>query len=334
MPTNHHARRLAGLLLGLALAATACGSAAATSADRSATEQESADPQAGGDYPVTIEHANGTTTIEQRPERVVSLSVQWTDAMVAMGQPPAAYVLDAASGETEPYPWQAGHLDGAARLDIAGEIPFEDLVEAAPDLILVTHAVADPAMFDRLQQIAPTIGLLGDRQVDRWQDQVEVLGRVLADPARAEQVIGDVEQQVADLAAEFPGLAGKTYALANYVPGDSIWVVADPEDGASELFKALGMHTPQPLLDAAAGAAGRVQLSLEQVSMLEADLLAILPNGGDPGDLPGYADLTSVRTGAVAEMVFADVVGINTPTPISVPYVLDLLRPALEAAAA
>lgn len=327
-----HRLLVASIVVGLLV--TGCGGDPTTADGADTGTSAAASDTAGGAFPVTIDHARGSTTLEQRPERIVTLSVQWTDAVVAMEVEPLAYLLDQAQGEEEPYPWQEGRLDGATRIDASGEVPFERIAALEPDLILVAYAATDPEVADRLEAIAPTIGMLGDREVDRWQDQVEVVGRVLGEPDRAAEVTADVAQLVADTAAEVGGLDGATYLLANYVPGDSIYVVADPDDGAAELFDGLGMTIAPDLLEVADSAVGRIQLGLEQAGMLESDLLAILTNGGDPHDLPGYDELTSVRTGAVAEMELADVVGVNTPTPLSVPHVLELLRPALEVVAA
>lgn len=331
-----HPRSILAMAL-LSLIATACAGSPADIDPASAAARPAIDASndhATDGYPVTVDHAHGSTTIERRPETIVSLNVQWTDALLAMGEPPDAYLLDSASGETEPYPWHRDRLADTTVIQIAGEIPFEQLATLEPDLILTTHLAQDPALFDRLAQIAPTIGLLGDRDVDRWQDQLHVLGRILDDPGQADEITADIEGQITETARDLPALQGKTYALANYIPGDSIWVVADPDDGASTLFTALGLQIAPDLLAAADGAIGRVQLSLEQVALLESDLLAILPNDGNPHELVGYDALTAVQTGAVAEMAFADVVGVNTPTPLSLPYILELLRPALDAAAA
>ena len=98
------------------------------------------------------------------------------------------------------------------------------------------------------------------------------------------------------------------------------------------LFQQLGMEIHPDVLAAAAGGP-RVELSFEQVDMLQADLLVVHTGGGDPSDVPGYDALPAVSAGAVSELGFAEVVGLNTPTPLSIPFALDLLRPALEAVA-
>jgi iron complex transport system substrate-binding protein len=330
-------RRIAAsltLLVALVAGLAACGDDSDDAGSATGADGEAGSGGGGDAYPVTIEHAYGSTTIEERPERIVSLNVQWTDAVLALGEQPVAYVLDAASSETDPYPWHADQVADIERIDMNGAIPYERLAELEPDLILTTWLVEDEGTYETLNGIAPTIGLLGDLDVDRWQDQVDVMGRVLGEPERAAAVIEEVEGQVTTVAEELPGLAGKTYVAANYVEGDGIYVVADPDDGASELFYELGLEIDPEILSVDEGAVGRVQLSLEQASLLDADLIGILANGSDPAELPGWDDLAAVRAGAVVEFSFADAVAMNTPTPLSVPHVLDLLRPALERAAA
>ncbi|HKY16005.1 MAG TPA: hypothetical protein VJM33_13855 [Microthrixaceae bacterium] len=67
--------------------------------------------------------------------------------------------------------------------------------------------------------------------------------------------------------------------------------------------------------------------------MLDGDLLLVLTNGGSTDDIVGFDQLPAVKTGAVAELDYLDATGLNTPSPLSIPYALDSIRPALEAAA-
>ncbi len=318
-------------VLLVAMAVAGCGDDAEPPP---ASAQATTNAAAAGAFPVTIDHAMGSTTLAARPERIVTLNVQWTDAVLAMGAQPTAYMLDQSSMEAAPYPWHADAVAASTRIDAAGSIPYERVAALRPDLILVTFLGEDRTVYDTLNGIAPTIGLLGELQVDPWQDQVEVMGRVLGEPDRAAQVVADVEGRVAALAEELPGLEGKTYVAANYVAGDGIYVVADPDDGASRFFYALGMQIDPDIVALDTGAVGRVEISFEQVGLLDADLIGILTNGADPRELPGWDQLGAVKRGSVVDFSFADVVGINTPTPLSVPYEIVLLRPAFEAVAA
>ena len=339
------ARTLSRLVLVLlvALGAVACGGdddsgddGAASSSDGGGASSDGGSSSDGGDgeWPVTIEHAYGETTVEARPQRIVSMNVQWTDVLVSLGVTPAGYVLDQSSGEAEIYPWQEGRLDGATEIVMTAGPPLEQIAALEPDLILVTFIAAEEAVYDSLSEIAPTIPQLGAGEaVDPWQEMTEVAGRFLGESARAEEVVAEVEGRITDTAEALPQLADKTFVMANYVPGDSITVVADPEDGSSVFFQQLGMELLPSIVEEAAGAEGRIEISLEQVGMLDADMLAVLPNDGDPSDLPGYDDLPAVAAGCEAEMDFQDIVGLNTPSPLSLPYVLDLLMPSLECVA-
>jgi iron complex transport system substrate-binding protein len=316
--------RLLSVLLVLLLGAAACGDDDSSSEPDRETTDDAASEDA---YPVTITHAHGETVLDAKPERIVTLNVQWTDAVLAMGVKPVAYGLDAGSLETEPYPWQTDAVEGVTRLDFSGTPPYEQIAALEPDLILTTYVGIEQPVYETLSGIAPTIGLLGDLDVDPWQDMLRVMGEVLGDTDKADDVIAGVEGEIDALADELPGLEGKTYVMANYVEGDSIYVVADPNDGASGLFYALGMAIDPDILALDPGAVGRVQLSLEQAGLLDADLLAILTQGADPSRLPGWDQLTAVQQGTVIDFEFADVVGLNTPSALSLPYVIDIMRP-------
>lgn len=86
-----------------------------------------------------------------------------------------------------------------------------------------------------------------------------------------------MDDQVAAVAEELPGLAGKTFSLAQYVVGDSMYIVADERDGSSVFFQQLGMAMYGPV-EAQGDATGdaRINVSTERSDLLQADLLAFL----------------------------------------------------------
>ena len=318
-------RRLA-VPLCFAVVAVACGDDAATDA---AGDTE---PAAVGS--VALEHANGTTTLDARPDRIVTLGLQWTDVVLSFGVTPVGYQHDPLAGDDGRFPWHGDQLDGVTALDTTEGVPFEQVASLEPDLILVSPwLLAGEADYDTLSAIAPTVAGVSGAQVDRWQDLVEVVGVALGEPEEADAVVAEVDALVAETADRYPGLRGKTFLLVNHVPGDSLYVVADEDDGSSVFFQALGMEISPAIVEVADGVSGRAQLSFEQVGLLDADLLVMFHNDGTPEDLVGYDDLPAVADGAVADIGYEDVVGLNTPTPLSIPHSLEVVRPALEAAA-
>ncbi len=329
------ARRPAPLLLlailaVVALAAGACGGDS-TSADGDTTSADSGsdDGNADGAFPVTIEHAYGSTTIDEVPERIVSLETAWTDVLATMDHPPIGYIGDPSAPDG--FPWRGDVLDGSTEIAATTELPWEQIAAMEPDLIVVGYFAQDQGDYDRLTAIAPTIALLGDSQVDKWQDLTTTAGRVLGEPAEAQAVIESVDGDVAEVAETLPGLKDRTFSFANYVEGDGIYVLADPEDGANVLFGQLGMVIPEEIR--AEADQGRLQLSMEQIGMLDGDLLLALLNGTDPSGIAGWAQLPAVESGAVVEMDYPLAVALNTPTPLSIPWALEQIRPQLELAA-
>lgn len=312
-------RLLAVLPLAL-LPLAACGDAEPAAQADGATKET-----------VTVEHRFGTTEVSGVPQRVVALDDPWADTLLAFGVEPVAYAVDTYAG-VDPKPWQ--DLGDAEGLDTTDAVPLEQVAALAPDLIVGTHSIVDSATYDRLSGIAPTIAATSEEAVMPWRDLVATAGDVLGEPERAEELVAEVDAEVAAAAAELPGLAGRTFALSQYVVGDSIYAVADPEDGSSELFRALGMELHPPLVEEAARTGEvRVRLSTERADLLRADLLAFLVNGGDESDLsdiPGFDALP----GTVAVLDYSTIVALNTPSVLSVPYALEQLRPYLEQAAA
>ena len=58
--------------------------AAATTAGSTTTNA----PPSADAFPVTIEHAYGSTVLEAPPERVATLGLQWTDVLLALDEEP------------------------------------------------------------------------------------------------------------------------------------------------------------------------------------------------------------------------------------------------------
>ncbi|MDA0564448.1 ABC transporter substrate-binding protein [Streptomonospora sp. S1-112] len=280
--------------------------------------------------PVRVEHQFGTTEIDAVPQRIVAIDLQWTDILQAMGVDPVGYTLDPGMPEGGP-PWQ--DLPKSAEvLHVDDGLPIEQIAMLEPDLILGTYSIADQNTYDRLSEMAPTVATLDERQVTPWEDMVELAGEILDDPGTAEEVVDSVHRRVDEAAADLPGLEGGTFALAQYIVGDGMIIVADEEDGSSVFFQRLGMEMYGPVRDRGQETGRpRIEVSTERSDLLRADFVAFLVNGGDEDDLadiPGFDDLP----GTVAVLDYPTVAGLNTPTPLSVVHALDAMRPHLEEA--
>ncbi|UYP17591.1 ABC transporter substrate-binding protein [Rhodococcus sp. Z13] len=286
---------------------------------------------------VTVEHSYGTTTIEGTPERIVATSSQWLDALLELGIQPVGYYSAGSYGDDRGlYPWQTDVDPDAVALGPAieaGQMPVEEIAALEPDLVLGAWQITSQGVYDRISQVAPTVGPLGETGVDRWDEQVRVLGEIFGRTDEAEGIIADRNADIEE--AALPGLEGRTAVLAQYLMSDQQFVVvANPDDGAALLFSQLGMVMPPELVAEGEGKPfGRVMLAPERVDALAADLLVILPNGGTEQDLmalPGFDLLPAVTGGGLAVVDYPTVVAFNTPSSLSIGYALDAIRPQLE----
>ncbi len=131
MPKN---RLLVALILGLALLASACGNDDDTATAPEATGQEATEILQSADFPVTIESAGGTWTLDSAPQRIISLSPTATEILFAIGAGDQVIAVDAFSN----YP------EEAPVTELSGFDPNVEAVTAfEPDLVVLANDAND-----------------------------------------------------------------------------------------------------------------------------------------------------------------------------------------------
>lgn len=309
------------LAVGLSSGAVACGSSGGEGGDAAQS--------------VAIEHSFGETKVDGKPKRVVALGNQWLDATQVLGVQPVGYIDNTMGVTGGVAPWEPESLKQSKSLSLGGDI-VEQIGALEPDLILVPGYQVDKAMYEKLSKLAPTIGpVTAGAQVDNWTDGVTALGKVLGKEAEANKVIADVQGQISTVGQRYPGLRGKTFLTCMLTAPSQLMVLADPKDGSAALFNQMGLSIPEHIAKEAP-LGGRLALSPERLADLDANLLTCgaMPNLQDKfTQLPGYAELPSVRAGSFAMVDVVTISAINSPTALSVPYLLGKLEPALAATA-
>ncbi|MFT4086351.1 MAG: ABC transporter substrate-binding protein [Gordonia sp. (in: high G+C Gram-positive bacteria)] len=319
---SHYPAALVAVLLTLLLAMTACSAP---------------DGDSGGGGPIQINTPQGQVVVNGTPKRIVTLGGQWIDTALAFGVKPVAYLDQSQILTKKPAPWVGDKLAGSTQLNLENLVA--EIAKAKPDLILAEGfmATAQPETFAKIREIAPTVPGVTGKQVDPWQDLVTLFGTVTRQPDKAKEIIDGVNAKVTKIATDLPGLKGKTYALAYMFSSEQIQVMADPTDGAGEVMASLGLVVaPKLAAEAKKQNQSRFPISTENVPMLDADLLVITASNDNLQKqlekLAGYSTLKSVKSGALADLSVAEITGLNTPTPLSVPYVLNVMYPALQKA--
>src|SRR6478736_4331493 len=151
-------RLLAAAMIGTAaIALAACSPSTTDSTD-------TAQAGAGGEFPVVIEHALGTTTIEEAPERVATVAwanqeVPLTLGVVPVGMAAANFGDDDGNGIL---PWVEEKLDELdaetpVLFDETDGIDFEAVADTQPDVILAAYSGLSQEDYDTLSKIAPVV---------------------------------------------------------------------------------------------------------------------------------------------------------------------------------
>ncbi|QXC63328.1 ABC transporter substrate-binding protein [Aquihabitans sp. G128] len=342
-PLRFRSLAVVGLLL-VAVTATACGSDGtdATSDDETTTTAEGTGSGTAGDgaFPVTIDHAFGSVTIDEAPKRVVSVGYTEQDVLLALDVTPVGVTDWYGDQPHATWPWAQDELGDAKPevLSIADGFQYEKIAALKPDLIVGTNAGMEEDSYEKLSAIAPTLAQKDGAEgyFSEWDDQTLMIGRAVGKAAEAEDLVDGVKADFAAAAKAHPEWAGKQVVFLQnaFYEGNAIAY----QDGLSTDFLTdLGFEVPKVLDDYVTEDGGQAYIPIEKLSVLDdADLLIWGTEApSDRGELekePLYRALEPVQDG---HLVFTDgetAGAIYFTSVLSLPYVLDQLVPALEQA--
>lgn len=291
------------------------------------------------DFPVTVKHALGTTTIESRPERIVTVGWSVQDAVFGLGFTPVAMPkYDMADDGV--LPWDAPYLTGRnVTLLEPGLINFEEIAALRPDLILAVRSGVDAVSFQRLSRIASTVVYQSGPWLAGWQEQTLVTGAALGVAGEARLLVEKTENFLTDLGGRYPVLKDRTFVFGTYFKGASGIVVYLPSDPRVAALNALGMKNPPLVEELAAANPGQfsTSLSFEQSSRIDADLLVMWYSKGTRQAAeaqPLFHIIAPVRQGGYVALDDPDSVwSTSALSVLSIPYGFPRFVPKLAEAA-
>ncbi|NLV79749.1 MAG: iron-siderophore ABC transporter substrate-binding protein [Rhodococcus sp.] len=318
--------RLAAVAAASGLALAACGS------DGSDTDGE-AGTAGGGAFPVTVDTMFGEVRIESQPERVVALG--WGDAetALALGVQPVGASDWLAFGGDGVGPWAQGVYTQPPVIVGTVDPSFEEIAALDPDLILDVAASGEQQRYDTLAQIAPTVGPPegATAYLTPRDDQITMIAAALGAPETGEALIDAIGQQFADAAAAHPEFAGKTVTVASYTSDG--WGAYVSRDARVQFMQDLGF-TNNPAVEAVDTDNFFIPISDENLGMLDADLLVVMPiyvDSSEVTDNPVFQQIPAVRDGRFLVLDsgsdIADAISLDSA--LSIPFAIEQLVPQL-----
>jgi iron complex transport system substrate-binding protein len=325
-----------------ALLAVVVSAAALTSC---APAAEDSGPAVDSDaFPVTVEHAYGDTTITEQPTRIVSVGYTEQDTLWALGLEPVGVTDWYGDHEFASWPW-ADEARGGSEPEVlttSDGLDFEAIALLDPDLIIGTNAGMTEEDYDRLSDIAPTVAHSGDYSMyfEPWDVQTLQIGEAVGLPDEAQKLVDDVDAQFADAAAAHPEFAGKSIVFLQNAIYDGAAIAY--QDGLSTDFLTdLGFTIPSEI-DAYAPedeSGGQAYIPVENLDVLNAADVLIWGTESDDDITALEAEpfVTAISAMKNESVVYTDGItagAIYFTSPLSLPYVLDALVPALADAVA
>ena len=335
-------RTLAATTL-LVVALTGC-STGSTTTDTAAEPKATTEVESDA-FPVTIEHALGSTTIEEEPARVVTVGYAEADYPLALGVVPVgADKIEYAGNENDSSDWfdeALAEIDGAeqpTRFSTADGVPVDQIVKLQPDLVTATQSGMTQEEYDKLTEAGIPVVAYPDAPYNTtWQQSLEMVGEALGRSDVAAEVQAETEQVIADTAAEYPQLAGKTFTYAGPNADPSSFYVYTVMDNRPRLLVELGMKNSPFVEERSEPGQFLFNISSERTAQLDADVFLTYAtseaNVKELADDPLVAQIPAVADNRwYAQVDPIESIGLSAPSPLSIPVGMEMFIPKVAAA--
>lgn len=216
----------------------------------------------------TITHDLGTTVINGKPQRVVTLFQGATDSILALGITPVGVVE---SWVQKPkYDYLKDRLDGVPVVGLETQPNLEEIAKLKPDLIIAS-TIRHKKIYDQLTQIAPTVTTA---TVFEFKKTLNLIGESLDIKSESEKLLSDWDKRVMDFKKAAPDNFGGQWpietAVLNFrVDHARVYITGF----AGSILKELGFVKPE--IHKEAENEGKVILKLvtkESIPSMDADV--------------------------------------------------------------
>ncbi|WP_181275426.1 ABC transporter substrate-binding protein [Brevibacterium oceani] len=254
----------------------------------------------------TVDTKFGAIEVPADPQKVVA--VGWGDAetALALGVQPVGASDWVEFGGKGVGPWAEDLYDQDPEIIATMEPDYEQIAALEPDLILDTNSSGEQKRYDRLSEIAPTVGVPegGDNYLTTLDQQVELVSEALGKPDDGQKLLDDLDQTFKDAAKAHPEFKGKTATVAAKTADG--WGAYVEASSRVQVMERLGFKQ-SPNVDESKAEGFSVPVSEENLKTLDADVLLTFPIYIPDTDVTkdeGYKRIPAVKDGR--SLVFTD----------------------------
>ncbi|MFE3184162.1 ABC transporter substrate-binding protein [Streptomyces violascens] len=334
-------RRLAATVSAAALGVGLLAGCGSDSADQGKDDGANT-PAAAGAFPVTVEHAFGSTKIDKAPKRVVTVGYTDDQTVLAFGVKPVGMVdqYPNPSGQSPDintqWPWVKDKW-GGAKPDVVmnnGDTGpnFEKIAALRPDLIVAVYSEIDKAAYDKLSKIAPTVGRTKAEKEPfsaPWQDNALQIATALGRADDGRKMVQGIQDKLAGVKKAHPEFANQTaVALSWYKNSVTPFTTKDVR---GQLLTGMGFKG-QTEIDKIAGSNFSTQLSPERMDLVDVDRVFVVNDKADTDALKKdklFTNLKVYRANKVSYLLDSEGpaagAAMSQATLLSLPYAIDQL---------
>lgn len=227
---------------------------------------------------ITIQHAQGETTVPVNPEVVLSFDYASVDTLQALGVEVDGMPPLELSGVT------SYASEDTLNIGSLFEPDYEAVNAANPDLIIV--AARSSEAYSELSKIAPTIDLsfVGEDLIGELKTNTDILAQIFDKEAEAQTILDDIDAQVETLRTQ---VAEGGNGLVIMTSGGSLSVLATEGERASRgslLYSTLGL---QPTVADITAATHGEPISFEFLLAQNPDRLFVIDRDAATGESEG-----------------------------------------------
>ena len=333
------------VLAAAALTLSACSTGPAAGTTAAGTSSTSSTQ-----FPVTIKHVFGETTIKEQPTRIATVSWVNDDVSIALGVVPVGVPKNEWGGnEQGSTPWKDSALKelgagfGTDKAPVqyseADGINFTEIAKLSPDVILAAYSGLSDEDYSKLSEIAPVVAHPEVAYGTSWQDSTAIIGQALGKEAEAAKLVSDTEATIKEKVAKYPQIAGKSFIYGNLEPASADGVnVYTANDNRPRFLSEIGMKLASVVEENSKGKEFFIPWSAEKANALTSDVFVTwVPDAATTNSIkadPLLGQIPAIRAGAlVADSDNTLTLSISASSPLSLPWSLDRFLPQLASAA-
>lgn len=289
-----------------------------------------------GQFPLTIKHAFGSTTIDKPPVRIATVAWANHEVPLALGVVPVGMAA-ANFGDDDGdgvLPWVEERLKelGAETpilFDEGDGIDFEAVAASRPDVILAAHSGLSKSDYETLSMIAPVVAYPVAPWTTDWREMILLNSAGLGMEPEGKALIGRIEGQIADSIGKHPELKGKTAMFITHLDPTDLSLIRfyTGNDTRVKFFEDLGLRSPNSVNAATKPGQYAGEVSAEQIDQFN-DVDIFVSYGGSELLEPLKSDplasrMTAIAKGAVVMLGNTPVGTAANPTPLGISWLLD-----------